>query len=188
MTPRHQKEESGGPKVPAYIVTFSDMVTLLLTFFVMLLSLASMQDPELFNVSRNAFIERVQFSGLGLLPGKKMKPDFGERKIKYFINNPDETFDVRTIDAKDEDIRRIFTKISRSMTTMPSQIVAQRTNFSITNISFSPGDAIINEPAKRFLTKLRPRQAQALCAWFGRRPENRKRPMDTVGQKGTGRL
>jgi len=42
--------EDDKPKVPSYIVTFSDMVTLLLTFFVMLLSLAEVQDPELFNL------------------------------------------------------------------------------------------------------------------------------------------
>lgn len=153
MTPKYQETGSNGPKVPAYIVTFSDMVTLLLTFFVMLLSLSSVQDPELFNISRDAFMERIQFTGLGIFSGKKMKPDFGERKTKYFIENPDETVDVRTIDAREEDIRRVFKKISQSMTTMPSQIVAQRTNFSITNISFSPGDVVINESAKRFLTQ-----------------------------------
>ncbi|MHC4291149.1 MAG: flagellar motor protein MotB, partial [Planctomycetota bacterium] len=35
-------EESKTP-VPSYIVTYSDMITLLLTFFVMLLSLAETQ-------------------------------------------------------------------------------------------------------------------------------------------------
>ena len=73
--------------------------------------------------------------------------------IKTIIKNPDELFDLRSMDAKEEDIRRIFKEISRSMTTMPSQIVAQKTDFSVTNISFSPGDAILNEPAKRFLTQ-----------------------------------
>jgi len=48
--------EEGSPKVPAYIVTFSDMTTLLLTFFVMLLSLAKMQDPELFNKGLGYFL------------------------------------------------------------------------------------------------------------------------------------
>ncbi len=39
------------------------------------------------------------------------------------------------------------------MTTMPSQIVAKRANFSVTNISFSPGKARLNERAKKFLTQ-----------------------------------
>ena len=39
------------------------------------------------------------------------------------------------------------------MKTLPSQIIAQKTNFSITNIRFPPGQATLNEPAKRFLTE-----------------------------------
>ena len=46
--------EEEGTKVPGYIVTFSDMVTLLLTFFVMLLTLADVQDPELFDKGRDS--------------------------------------------------------------------------------------------------------------------------------------
>jgi chemotaxis protein MotB len=145
------KESS--PKVPAYIVTFSDMVTLLLTFFVMLLSLASVQDEELFNRGRGSFIKSIRNLGLGMLYGRKSSPDFGHTKVKYFISSPDSLSQGRTIDAKEEGIRRIFQKVSRSMTTMPSQIVAKTTNFSVTNIQFPPGDATLNEAAKRFLTK-----------------------------------
>jgi len=36
------------------------MVTLLLTFFVMLLSLAEVQDPELFNKGRDSFWNSVK--------------------------------------------------------------------------------------------------------------------------------
>ena len=39
------------------------------------------------------------------------------------------------------------------METMPSQIVAKTTNFSVTNIRFLPGNATLNEPAKKFLTR-----------------------------------
>jgi chemotaxis protein MotB len=139
------------PKVPAYIVTYSDMTTLLLTFFVMLLSLASVQDPELFNMGRGSFIQSVRGLGLGMLYGRKPRPDFGHTKIKYFISTPDKPLLTRTIDAKEEELRRIFQKVNRSMTTMPSQIVAERTNFSVTNIRFSPGESRLDESAKKFL-------------------------------------
>lgn len=142
-----------GPKVPAYIVTFSDMVTLLLTFFVMLLTLAEVQDPELFNKGRDSFWKSLRYCGLGTLFGKKVTLGFGETKIKHLTSNPDSSSEIRTIDARQEKIRRIFEKISRSMTAMPSQIVAERTNFSVTNIRFSPGEAALDEPAKRFLTE-----------------------------------
>ncbi|MHC4531732.1 MAG: flagellar motor protein MotB [Planctomycetota bacterium] len=153
MSHKQQIAEESGAKVPAYIVTFSDMVTLLLTFFVMLLSLAQVQDPELFNVSRDAFMSSIDSAGLGVLMGKKITHDFGKTKIKYFISDPDKGFTVRTIDAKEEKTRRFFKKVARTMETKRSQIVAKENNFSVTNISFSPGKSQLNEPAKRFLTQ-----------------------------------
>jgi len=145
--------ETEGPKVPAYIVTFSDMVTLLLTFFVMLLTLARVQDPELYHIGRDSFIKSMQHLGLGALSGKKVTPDFGEVKVKYFITNPDRQFEGRTIDSKEENIRRLFKKVTQSMKSTPSQIIAKKANFSVTSINFSQGEALLNEPAKKFLTQ-----------------------------------
>jgi len=141
----------GGPKVPGYIVTFSDMVTLLLTFFVMLLSLSTVQDPELFDKGRDAFLESIRHIGLGMLFGKEDTPRFGDIKTKYFINNPDELTDLRTIDARAEKLRRILAKLKQTTTIVPLQIVAERTNFSVANVHFSPGRIDLNEPARKSL-------------------------------------
>ena len=151
MKQKNRKTDEGRTKVPAYIVTFSDMVTLLLTFFVMLLSLASVQDPELFNLGRGSFFKSIKGLGLGMLQGRKDQPHFGSYKMKYYVSNPDGSVETRTIDARQEELRRIFEKISQSMTTMPSQITANKTFFSVTDIRFSPGDATLDESAKKFL-------------------------------------
>ncbi len=140
-----------GTKVPAYIVTFSDMITLLLTFFVMLLSLANVQDPELFDKGRDAFLESIRHIGLGMLFGKEERPRFGDIKIKHSISNPDESADLRTLDAKAEELRRILEKLKQTTTIVPSQIVAERTNFPVANVHFSPGSIDLNEPARKFL-------------------------------------
>lgn len=153
MTRESKQKQRSSRKVPAYIVTFSDMVTLLLTFFVMLLSLTTVQDPELFNVTRDAFVKHINSFGLGMLMGKKIGPDFGNAKPKYFIAESDQDFPVRTIDAREEEIRRMFKKVTESMNTMRSQIVAQRTDFSVTNISFPPAQALLNAPAEKYLTQ-----------------------------------
>jgi len=42
---RRKKQEDKAPGAPAWMVTYSDMVTLLLTFFVMLLAMATFEDP-----------------------------------------------------------------------------------------------------------------------------------------------
>ncbi len=151
MKRKHQSIEEEGPKVPGYIVTFSDMVTLLLTFFVMLLSLASVQDPELFNRGRDSFSFAIQNFGLGMLWGSKPRPDFGNVKIKYFIIKPDKFFKGRNIHIKEEKIRQVFNELRQSMKTMPSEVVATKTDFSVANIRFARGVSRLDASAKQFL-------------------------------------
>jgi len=149
---QRSKTKESGPKVPAYIVTFSDMTTLLLTFFVMLLSLASVQDPEMVGIGRDSFRFSINHLGLGILMGRKPKPDFGHIKIKYPISEPDKLFQGRSIHTKEEKIRQVFNELRQSMKTMPSEVAAKKTDFSVTNIHFARGDARLNESAKRFLS------------------------------------
>ena len=148
----HASEETS-PKVPGYIVTFSDMVTLLLTFFVMLLTLAEVQDPALFNKGRDSFIKSIRYIGLGILFGRKETPDLGLVKLKHYTPDPDKTTARRSIDAEREKTRRIFNKLTQSMTAIPSHIVAENTHFILTSIRFAPGRATLDEPAKDFLTE-----------------------------------
>ncbi len=144
--------EEGGPKVPAYIVTFSDMVTLLLTFFVMLLSLASTQDPELFNKGKDSFLESIRYIGLGVFFGRGEITHMGNLKTRHYIDNPDEVAENRTIDAKAEEIRRILERLKQFVTIVPSEIAAKRANYSVANVHFSPGRDDLDGPAKTFLT------------------------------------
>ena len=143
--------EDGGPKVPSYIVTFSDMVTLLLTFFVMLQTLASTQDPELFNKGKDAFLESIRYIGLGVFFGRGEPVQMGNLKTIHYIKNADEVAERRTVDARAEELRRIIEKLKQMTTIMPSQIVAERTSFSVANVHFSPGSDDLNEPARKFL-------------------------------------
>lgn len=151
MIRRQKTEEQSGPIVPAYIVTFSDMVTLLLTFFVMLLSLASTQDPDMFKAGRDSFMESLSGFGLGMFTGRIQRPDFGHVKIKYHIGKSDEIGKDRNIDIIEENIRRIFKDVDESMKSIVSQLVSKKTDFQITNIRFSAGDATLSKSSKRFL-------------------------------------
>ena len=154
MRIRRQAIQESSPKVPGYIVTFSDMVTLLLTFFVMLLTLAEVQDPALFNKGRDSFIDSIRYIGLGVLFGRKDSPELGTVKLKYYTPEPDETFARRSIDANHERTRRLFKRLTELMTVIPSQIVAGKTDFALANIRFPKGQATLNETAKNYLTEL----------------------------------
>lgn len=154
MKRQRQASEEKGPKVPGYIVTYSDMATLLLTFFVLLLTLADVQDPELFDKGRDSFLESLRYVGLGALFGRqKMPTNLGELKTKYYIPDPEQTSTNRMIDAKAEELRRTLEDIKQSATVIPSKIDADKVHFSITNVRFLPGQANLDEQAMKFLTE-----------------------------------
>lgn len=152
MRIRRQTTESSGPKVPGYIVTFSDMVTLLLTFFVMLLSLANVQDPELYGRGRDAFLESIRCVGLGMLMGREGKPPLGEFKPKYYVPDPEETTDRRTIDARIELAHRTLDELRKLVRIVPAQTAARSTSFSVASVHFQPGRADLDVSSKKFLT------------------------------------
>jgi outer membrane protein OmpA-like peptidoglycan-associated protein len=149
---RKSTREEGGPKVPGYIVTYSDMVTLLLTFFVMLLSLADVQDPELFDKGRDSFIESLRCIGLGMLFGRSNVPNLGDPKLKYPTESPDESDDGRMIDSNIEELRRICEKLREQAMIVPSPVAAERADYSVANVHFSPGGDSLDESARQFLT------------------------------------
>ena len=147
QAPREEKQ-----KVPGYIVTFSDMVTLLLTFFVLLLTLAEVQDPELFMQGRDSFWESIRYCGLGALLGAEMSLDLPADRSKHPTSEPETTED-RTIDAYRERLRRIFDRINQAATTLPAQIVGQQLHFTVTDVRFPQGQAALNEESRQFLSR-----------------------------------
>ncbi|MBN2270471.1 MAG: hypothetical protein JXN61_07650, partial [Sedimentisphaerales bacterium] len=100
-------------KVPGYIVTYSDMVTLLLTFFVMLLTLANRQDPELFNNGRDSFVRSLRYFGLGMFFGRQDMPVLGNSKKRYYIDAKEQATARRTLDSEKEMVRRILEQITQ---------------------------------------------------------------------------
>ena len=139
-------------KVPGYIVTFSDMVTLLLTFFVLLLTLAEVQDPECFNRGRDSFWESIRYLGLGSLLGDHVSVNLGADNIKHLTSEP-ETTDDRALDEYREKLRQTFERINQSMTTLPSELVGRQLHFSVTDVRFARGAAVLDKDSEASLSK-----------------------------------
>ncbi len=147
-TPQEEKK----PGVPIYIVTFSDMVTLLLTFFVMLLSMATDQSNDLFQVGQISFKRALaDFGFSGFLVSKKSGPNFDYPKPKYKTETGNDNKEDRSIDAETEMVRRILLDLEKSMEIIPSQITGKKKNFTFTDIYFHRDSWTLNEEAKEFL-------------------------------------
>jgi len=130
------------------------MVTLLLTFFVMLLSLATTQDPEMFNTGRDSFVKSLKGLGLGMLIGKDQSIDFTNPKTKHPIQDPEQTRNKRTIDAREERTRRLFNQLRNSAKTMPSQMPGQRLDFPVPGLCFDDAGSELDASAKQSLSDL----------------------------------
>ena len=152
---RKPKQEESGPKVPTYIVTFSDMVTLLLTFFVMLLSMAETQvEDHKFLAGRSSFQRAVADFGLtGFLINKHSGPQFQHPKPQYRVDEGEDKPEDRSVDAHTEMIRRILMDIESQMDISPSHITGKSKTFLPTNIRFPKDSFILDEQNKTKLNR-----------------------------------
>ncbi|AQT66902.1 flagellar motor protein MotS [Anaerohalosphaera lusitana] len=139
-------------KVPTYIVTFSDMVTLLLTFFVLLLTLAETQDEVLFEKGKQSFIEAVSSYGMaGYAFNQESKVEFGKETTRYKTEGKSETDEDITVDPEEETLRRIFKELEDQMRITPSQIRGANPAYSVTDIVFEAGSSTLSEKDEEFL-------------------------------------
>ena len=159
-----KKPGEDGPKVPAWVVSFTDMITLLLAFFVLLQAFATVRDPELFFIGQGSF--RRAIAGLGipdLLFGKRDRPDYEYRKKRH-PTEPDKNrrSRARVLNAEDEKIRKIFADLRRTLETKASDASQQPINVIPTPIRFSRGRAEPDEAAREYLASLAVRLGQGL--------------------------
>lgn len=151
---RNREEPQGG--VPGWIVSFTDMVTLLLAFFIMLQSLAIKQDAEIFFQGQGGF--RRAIAGLGIpgwLLGQREQTDLGNVRVEHPTEeNPDPVKRPRLIDPEDDKIRQVFDDLRRLADTRVTDYDGQPLRLLVTPIRFGPSDATIDESAREFLTAL----------------------------------
>jgi len=157
--PPPAQEEGGGEKAPIWIISFADMVSLLMAFFIMLQTMAATRSGTLCNRGTGIFEETIKgfktsVSGLGVFSGKGYKAmELNTNKAYYAAAGDSNDVSGRLIDARQEKSRRLFGTISKFAKTLKPQIRGEKPNFVITPIKFEAGQAALNEPAKQFLIK-----------------------------------
>lgn len=144
-----RRAEEANPAVPLWIITFSDMTTNLLTFFVLLLSMGHIRDDTLFDDSQRVammFLESVK-TGFGI-----QTMDFDQPKVKHTVDQPEIPRGI-TKDAREEQRRRLFETLRRTMQTQPSQLKGDRVEFSVASVRFLPGQAVLDEGSEQWLSR-----------------------------------
>ena len=141
-------------EVPAWIVSFSDMVTLLLAFFVLLQIFAKEPDPDLFQAGQGSFKRAI--AGLGI-PNLLLGPDLTltakHRRVYWFVKKAPEEFPKnRIIDADDEKIRKVFDEIKQLIKIEASDNKHKLISSTATPIQFKPGSSQLDEMGLKFLT------------------------------------
>ncbi len=159
--------EEQGEKAPLWIISFADMISLLMAFFVMLLTMATPRSGLIANEGEGIFEATIYgfkkaIDGYGVPTLFGGKPDqhgtpsdalyFDSHKTYYPISGGNET-DGRTIDASEERLRRVFDRIGKNAKTYKSDLQWGQPDFVVTPITFNQGQFLLNEPAKQFLTK-----------------------------------
>jgi flagellar motor protein MotB len=159
--------EEKGECAPLWIISFADMISLLMAFFVMLLTMSSAQSGKLCNEGEGIFEKtlygfRKSIEGFGmpeLFGSADEAMQFDSSKVYYATGEGTEGNTSRTIDAREERIRRDFRKLAGRTRTYEAQIQGQSPNFIVLPVAFARGQSALSEAARqtlsRFLTELK---------------------------------
>ena len=150
---RKAKPKDEGNEVPAWIVSFSDMVTLLLAFFVLLQSFASVQDPELFFVGQGSFKRAI--AGMGIPSWLYGRQDSAKREFINVKHPTDESEEKqppkRIINADADKIKHVFDDLQKQMETAAADLSQRPIRVEPTPIRFRGSAAELDEAARAWL-------------------------------------
>jgi flagellar motor protein MotB len=149
-----RKSEEKGPSAPEWIVTFSDMITLLLTFFVMLQSMAKVRiEDHKFEIGRASLQRALASFGLSGTTKPDTKTTFEHPKPQYAVEEGEDQEQDRSLDAETEMLRRLLWDIENMAKISPSPISGKNRVYMPTDIHFTPGKTDLNSQSSTFLSQ-----------------------------------
>ncbi len=145
---------------PAYMVSFCDMMTLILTFFILLVSMSKEQQVGLVAKGVGSFIVAVQSHGLnGIMSGADKKEVFDNMRRKFNLP-PEEDPELRADDFIDaSNMELIKTQLLKSLEPHDELTYPQVAGFDVDSAELSVEG---QEYLKRMAPSLQPKYAQLL--------------------------
>jgi hypothetical protein len=150
------KVQEGEPLAPLWILSFGDMITNFLAFFILIQSFSVSQKAELLKVGDgpSGVAPSAMIGSANWLFGKRPEAQFGHRQPKYAVeSDPNSDSRERIIDAEDEQLRKIYDDLRRQAHTSSSD-TSNRVRLFSTPIRFQPGQADLDVQTLDFLTTL----------------------------------
>jgi flagellar motor protein MotB len=162
MGKKEPPKEEKGETAPLWIISFADMISLLMAFFVMLLTLATAKSGNLcnegigiFEHSMNGFRRTIAGFGVPELFGSGNEAlEFDTDRAHFALDSKDEQQPgQRTVDGAEEKTRRLFQVLDRQAHTFKSQVRGKSPEFTAAPIQFGQNDSRINEQAANYLSQ-----------------------------------
>jgi outer membrane protein OmpA-like peptidoglycan-associated protein len=158
---KQQEHEESGEKAPLWIISFADMISLLMAFFVMLQTLAADKSNEFLSNGKGRvqlisgeFRRSMDSFGMPNLFGKPaISTSFTSTLNKSSIESPDAQVTNPAIDGQEEKTRRLFSELSGLAETHISQFNEQKLSFQAAPITFAGENADLNTEAKAYLAQ-----------------------------------
>lgn len=149
-----KKKEKKCPPLAAWLVTFSDLVTLLLTFFVLLLSMASMDQSFMSRIN----ISEAQHGHLDVKGAGRVDPR--AKLVSEMVDKPWQVFE------KEQRIKDLLfpddvlpPEVSRQDLDKNLKVLAKNDGVALVftdKLLFEPGSSLLTDPAKELLSLLLP--------------------------------